>query len=405
MLPVPEPLVESCAVTGTAGGSGWDLCVGEQLASGGVACPLSPETRRVPCAETPVPAMHHTSIALAARKAPFTRHVALVVALAFALGAGAVFAAPSPAFAWDPGTYSSASESSVIAMQNEARASAGLGALKADADLRTIARWRSKDMVERDYFSHTIKGTTRKVFWYMQNEYNYCFKVAGENIGTVTWPDATEDDVTAYVFKEWMNSSGHRANILGTSWDHVGVGAIRTSGDKYMWTVLFADKCAAAPAPTPKPTPAPTAQPTPAPTDVTPPPAATPKPTPRPTPKATPKPTPRPTPKATPRPKPKATPRPTLKPTPKPTPEPTLEPTPTPTPTMAALATPFPTASRVPTPASPAPTAAPATPGPWVTAPAGGSVPGWGLRVIDDPVRPGLVDSILTTVAAQYFGS
>ena len=51
-------------------------------------------------------------------------------------------------------------------------------------------------MVERDYFSHTIKGTDHNVFWYMQHEYGYCFKVAGENIGTVKWEGASEEDAT-----------------------------------------------------------------------------------------------------------------------------------------------------------------------------------------------------------------
>ena len=85
-------------------------------------------------------------------------------------------------------------------MQNQARASAGLKALKLDTDLRVVARWRAKDMVDRDYFSHTIKGTDHNAFWYMQHKYGYCFKVAGENIGEVTWAGASEADATAWVF-------------------------------------------------------------------------------------------------------------------------------------------------------------------------------------------------------------
>ena len=89
-----------------------------------------------------------------------------------------------------------------------------------------------------------------------------------------------------------MNSSGHRANILGKAWDVVGIGAYKGPSGKKMWTVIFADRCGGtttAPKPTPKP------QPKPKPT-VKPRPAATPKPTPRPTPKPTPKPTPTPVP-------------------------------------------------------------------------------------------------------------
>ena len=197
-----------------------------------------------------------------------SRRIALVLALAVTLSSSAgLFLAPVVR-AWDVNSFSSGSESQLITLQNQARASGGLKALKLDTALRTIARWRSKDMAQRDYFSHTIpsSGTDHNVFWYMQNEYNYCFKVAGENIGQATWPGASEEDVTAYVFDLFMDSSGHRANIMGKSWDVVAVGAYRTTGDHYVWTVLFADKCGTTPAPTPEPTPEPTPKPTPEPT-------------------------------------------------------------------------------------------------------------------------------------------
>ena len=193
-------------------------------------------------------------------------------------------------------SFSSGSESQLITLQNQARASGGLKALKLDTALRTIARWRSKDMAQRDYFSHTIpsSGTDHNVFWYMQHEYDYCFKVAGENIGQATWPGASEEDVTAYVFDLFMDSSGHRANIMGKSWDVVAVGAYRTTGDHYVWTVLFADKCGTAPAPTPEPTPKPTPEPTPE-ADARAHAEADPSPTASPTPSPTASPTPKPT--------------------------------------------------------------------------------------------------------------
>ena len=102
-------------------------------------------------------------------------------------------------------------------------------------------------MVERDYFSHAIKGTDRKVFWYMEHEYAYCFKVGGENIGTVTWRGASEEDATRWVFDRFMGSSGHRENIVGPAWDTVAVGAYKSTGDTFVWTVLFAVSCSAPP--------------------------------------------------------------------------------------------------------------------------------------------------------------
>jgi uncharacterized protein YkwD len=285
---------------------------------------------------------------------------------------------------WEVNSFSSGSETQLIALQNQARASGGLRTLKLDTALRTIARWRSKDMVTRDYFSHTIpgSGTDHNVFWYMQYTYDYCFKVAGENIGQATWPGASEEDVTNYIFGLFMDSAGHRANIMGKAWDVVAVGAYRTSGDHYVWTALFADRCGGSTTATPKPTA---------------------KPTPRPTAKPTPKPTPRPTAKATPRPErqtPKPTPRPTSKPTPKPTPEPTLTPSPTPTANPAPSASPPPGPSPTPMPALVPPSAAPVAPFAWTD----GTIPSGGLRIRDEAAGQGLVDSILSTISAQFFG-
>ena len=212
----------------------------------------------------------------------------VIVLLAVTVVTASQLAAPARTLAWDPGAFSPESETSLVALHNQARAAAGLRALKTDSTLRSVARWRAKDMAERDYFSHTVQGTDRNVFWFMQYEYGYCFKVAGENLGTVAWDGASEPDATRWVFNAWIESEGHRANILGKSWDAIGIGAYRSAGGKFVWTALFADECGSA-ASTPKPTPKPTAKP-----------AATPRVTPMPIPRPTPEPTPRPTQKLSP---------------------------------------------------------------------------------------------------------
>lgn len=244
----------------------------------------------------------------------------MLVAAAFLATTVGVFAAPSPVAAWSPNTFSAAAEAELVQLTNQARASAGLPALVVDSTLTSIARWRSKDMIVRDYFSHDIPGSG-SVFDVLQAK-GYCFKVAGENIGWITADDATAAQGVQSMF---MNSPGHRANIMGTTWDRIGIGAYQGDTDKRMFTVLFAESCASTPAPTPKPTPKPTPRPTP---------------TPEPTPKATPKPTPEPTPvparTAAPTARPTARPTPTPEPTPAPTPTPTPEPTPTPTPSATA---------------------------------------------------------------------
>lgn len=360
----------------------------------------------------------------------------LIARLAIVLALVAADLSLAPAvLGWDPSTFSPGSEAQLITLQNQARASGGLAPLTLDADLRIIARWRSRDMIDRGYFSHSIPDAGRDVFWYMTNQYGYCFKIAGENIGWVQWPGASEADVTNQVFQSFMNSAGHRANIMGKSWDVVAVGAYQGADGKYMWTVLFADKCGSSPAPTPRPTPAPTPKPTPTPTP-RPTPAPTPKPTPDPTP--TPEPTAKPTPTPTPRPTPEPTARPTGAPTAKPaqtpTPRPTLTPTPAPSPSggtasqpaaqPAPLPTPSPSFGPGPTPgltASPgaaaAATLAPVAPspspsssasptsvsgGPAANAPS--PAPPVGLQVVDPAPEGGLIESILGTVAARFFG-
>ena len=235
------------------------------------------------------------------RQAAHSIHARVATLLLVAAASVGSFAAPSPAAAWSSGTFSSSSERDLVALTNRTRASAGIKALKVSSALTSIARWRSKDMSKRDYFSHDIPryGSVFKKL----DATGYCYALAGENIGWNTYPD---DLATGAIHKMLMDSSSHRRNILGKAWDVMGVGAYKGSDGKMVWTVLFADRagCGAA-ASAPKSTPKPTT-----------PPKATPKP--KSTPKATPK--PKSTPKATP--KPIATPEPTATPKPRATPEP-----------------------------------------------------------------------------------
>ncbi len=318
-----------------------------------------------------------------ARPAHPRRPGPLALALVFALTAVGILALPSAVLGWETGTFSPASESELFSLTNQARAAAGLKPLKNDSALAGFARWRSQDMGDRDYFSHNIPPSGKMVFDVMQDQ-GYCFKLAGENIGWNTYPD---DSATAAIQQMFMDSAGHRANILGASWDVMGIGAYQAASGKKYWTVLFADKCGTT-SPTPKPTP--TATPKPIPT-------ATPKPTPKPIPAAT----PRPTPAATPAPTPKPTHEPTL--TAQPTPEPTPEPTPTPTPTASAQ--PGEDVVRVRPGTSGNGPADPGSAAPTVS-PGGQALPsGQTLRVVAPAAPLGLVETIVGGVAALFFGS
>ncbi len=313
-------------------------------------------------------------------------------------------ATPGLVAAWNPDSYSSPDEALLVQLTNQARAAAGLRALTVDSTLTSVARWRSKDMIDRGYFSHSIPPNGTK--WYNElDRIGYCYTSTGENLGNNNFPD---DSATATIQDGFMGSSTHRANILG-NWTVVGVGAYKGADGKHMWTVLFAIKCGSAPAATPKPTP--TATPKPAPTATPKPtPAATPEPAPtatrKPAPTATPKPTPaatpEPAPTATPKPAPTATPTATPKPTPAELPEATVPPTQVPTIEPTAPPTPAPTAA--PTAVVTAPPPSPAA-GQSSSAPSSGTgEPLRGLEVTDAPFAGNLVDTIVGGVAGAYFG-
>ncbi len=187
------------------------------------------------------------------------RRLSLLVGVAFAASAIWSIALPATTYGWSDNSFSSASEQQLLTLTNRSRASAGRRTLRWDSALASIARWRSKDMIVRDYFSHDIPGGG-KVFDEMSDR-GYCYKVAGENIGWNNWPD---DAATAQIHTMFMNSAGHRSNILAKDWDRIGIGAYKGADGKKMWTVLFADRCgsdpvAAKPKPKPKPQPKPAA--------------------------------------------------------------------------------------------------------------------------------------------------
>jgi uncharacterized protein YkwD len=194
--------------------------------------------------------------AASASPRPLARRVLVALAVAFSIASFWVAAQPADTFAWSPGSYDSGSEQELLARTNQARASAGRRALRWDSDLASIARSRSRDMIDRDYFSHEIAGTGRHV-WDLMSDRGYCYRLAGENIGwNQYWPDGQE---TSEIQQAFMASPGHRENLLGPDWDVVGIGAYKGADGKAMWTVVFADKCGAVAASTSKPSTATTA--------------------------------------------------------------------------------------------------------------------------------------------------
>ena len=118
-------------------------------------------------------------------------------------------------------------EAEVIRLVNAVRAENGLKALSANWELSRVARYKSEDMSGNRYFSHT--SPTYGTPFEMMRAFGLSYRTAGENI-------AYGQRTPAAVVDAWMNSSGHRANILNASYTQIGVGYC-ASGN--YWTQMF----------------------------------------------------------------------------------------------------------------------------------------------------------------------
>ncbi|MBC2580876.1 SafA/ExsA family spore coat assembly protein [Clostridium sp. DJ247] len=121
-------------------------------------------------------------------------------------------------------------ENQVITLVNAQRAKAGLQPLKANWELSRVARYKSQDMANKGYFSHT--SPTYGSPFKMMESFGIRFTAAGENI-------AMGQRTPQEVMNSWMNSSGHRANILNPSYNQIGVGLAKSSNGTYYWTQEF----------------------------------------------------------------------------------------------------------------------------------------------------------------------
>jgi hypothetical protein len=166
----------------------------------------------------------------------------------------------------------SMSNGALLQETNTQRIQNGLGALALNNTLSQAAQAKANDMVARDYWAHaTPEG---KQPWQFMSEAGYNYTLAGENLA---YGFATSAETVA----GWMNSPGHRANILKAGYKDVGFGVANSpnyqgTGPETVVVAMYAAPVAvAAPAP-PAPKPAPL--PTPVPQQTTPTPTPTPTP-------------------------------------------------------------------------------------------------------------------------------
>ncbi|GIJ47974.1 hypothetical protein Val02_48600 [Virgisporangium aliadipatigenens] len=157
------------------------------------------------------------------------RRIGAIATLSAALFGGLALAAGTAQAATTP-VPDTTLEATVIKLTNDARLKNGCAALRTDAKLTLAARAHSADMVKLNYFSHTSK-TDGANFVTRAKRAGYTGAI-GENIA---WGYRTAETVT----KGWLDSPGHRANILNCKAKAVGVGLARKADGTPYWTQVF----------------------------------------------------------------------------------------------------------------------------------------------------------------------
>ncbi len=115
---------------------------------------------------------------------------------------------------------------------NQQRTNNGLPALYVDAELQRVARIKAQDMVDNNYFDHT--SPTYGTPFNMMKNFGISYKSAGENIAGNS---SNSSAVTA-----WMNSSGHRANILNGNYNYTGLAVVTSPRYGKIYVQMFIQK-------------------------------------------------------------------------------------------------------------------------------------------------------------------
>lgn len=126
----------------------------------------------------------------------------------------------------------SSDEKEVFDLINKQRTNNGLAALKMDSEALNVARIKAQDMVDNNYFSHTspIYGSP----FDMLKSFKVTYKTAGENIAG--------NSSNSGAVNAWMNSSGHKANILNSSFNYTGIGVVKSSKYGKIYVQIFLGK-------------------------------------------------------------------------------------------------------------------------------------------------------------------
>lgn len=123
-----------------------------------------------------------------------------------------------------------AQESEVVRLVNAERAKRGLQPMKTNWQVSRVARYKSQDMINKRYFAHN--SPTYGSPFNMMESFGVKFSAAGENI-------AYGQQSPQAVMNSWMNSPGHRNNILSPSFTEIGVGLAKNERGVNYWTQMF----------------------------------------------------------------------------------------------------------------------------------------------------------------------
>jgi len=125
-----------------------------------------------------------------------------------------------------------ADEQEVFDLINAKRVANGLSALKIDDELQNVARIKAQDMVNKNYFSHN--SPTYGSPFDMIKSFGISYKTAGENIAG--------NSSNSSAVNAWMNSEGHRANILNSSFNYTGIGVVSSPKYGKIYVQMFMGK-------------------------------------------------------------------------------------------------------------------------------------------------------------------
>ncbi len=123
-------------------------------------------------------------------------------------------------------------EQEVFNLINKQRTNNGLQALKVDSELQRVARIKAEDMVTNNYFSHN--SPTYGSPFDMLKSFKISYKTAGENIAA--------NSSNSGAVNAWMNSSGHKANILNSNFNYTGIGIVNSSKYGKIFVQMFIGK-------------------------------------------------------------------------------------------------------------------------------------------------------------------